>query len=173
MDRGGWWATVHGAAKSWKQLKQLARTPKCSGAAPVDRPSGLEKGQRAGLGVQEERMLREEPGLLASLKFPTTHTSRASTLATSYEELTHWKRPWCWEGLGAGGEGVDRGWDGWMASPTRWTWVWVNSGSWWQTRRPGVLQSMGSQRVRHNWVTELNWSFSNFLLEYNCFTMVC
>ena len=50
-------------------------------------------------------------------------------LATSCEELTHWKRPWCWEGLGAGGEGDDRGWDGWMASPTRWTWVWVNSGS--------------------------------------------
>ena len=50
------------------------------------------------------------------------------TLATWWEELTHWKRPWCWEGLGAGGEGDDRGWDGWMASPTRWTWVWVNSG---------------------------------------------
>ena len=49
---------------------------------------------------------------------------------TSCEELTHWKRPWCWEGLGAGGEGDDRGWDGWMASPTLWTWVWVNSGSW-------------------------------------------
>ena len=46
-----------------------------------------------------------------------------------HAELTHWKRPWCWEGLGAGGEGDDRGWDGWMASPTRWAWVWVNSGS--------------------------------------------
>ena len=51
------------------------------------------------------------------------------TLATWCKELTHWKRPWCWEGLGAGGEGDDRGWDGWMASLTRWTWVWVNSGS--------------------------------------------
>ena len=51
---------------------------------------------------------------------------------TSCEELTHWKRPWCWEGLGAGGEGDNRGWDGWMASLTRWTWVWVNSGSWWE-----------------------------------------
>ena len=48
-----------------------------------------------------------------------------------HAELTHWKRFWCWEGLGAGGEGDDRGWDGWMASLTRWTWVWVNSGSWW------------------------------------------
>ena len=67
-----------------------------------------------------------------------------NTLATWCEELTHWKRPWCWERLKAG-EGDDRGWDGWMASPTKWTWVWVNSGSWWWTGRPGVLQSMGSQ----------------------------
>ena len=74
------------------------------------------------------------------------------------EELTHLKRPWCWERLRAGGEGDDRGWDGWMASPTQWTWVWVNSWSWWWTGRPGVLQSMGSQRVGHNWATELNWS---------------
>ena len=62
------------------------------------------------------------------------------------------------EGLGAGGEGDDRGWDGWMASPTRWMQVWVNSGSWWWTGRPGVLQFMGSQRVGHNWATELNWN---------------
>ena len=63
----------------------------------------------------------------------------SNTLATSCEELTHWKRPWCWERLGAGGEGDDRGWDGWMASLTWWTWVWVNSRSWWWTGRPGVL----------------------------------
>ena len=81
-----------------------------------------------------------------------------NTLATWYETLTHLKRPWCWERLKAGGEEEDRGWDGWMASPTQWTWVWVNSGSWWWTGRPGVLQSMRSQRVRHNWVTELNWT---------------
>ena len=62
-----------------------------------------------------------------------------NTLATWCEELTHWKRPWCWERLKAGGEGDDRGWDGWMASLIRWTWVWVNSGSWWWTGRPGVL----------------------------------
>ena len=54
---------------------------------------------------------------------------------------------WCWEGLGARGEGDDRGWDGWMVSLTRWMWVWVNSGSWWWTGRPGVLQFMGSQGV--------------------------
>ena len=57
---------------------------------------------------------------------------------------------------GAGGEGDDRGWDGWMASPTRWTWVWVNSGGSWWTGRPGVLQFMGPQRVGHDWATELN-----------------
>ena len=50
-----------------------------------------------------------------------------------------------------------RGWDGWMALPTRWTWVWVSFGSWWCTGKPGVLQSMGSQRVGHNWATKLNW----------------
>ena len=61
------------------------------------------------------------------------------------------------ERLKAGEEGDSRGWDGWMASPTQWTWVWVNSRSWWWTGRPGMLQSMGSQRVRHDWVIELNW----------------
>ena len=76
-------------------------------------------------------------------------------LATWCEELTHLKRPWCWERLKVGGEGDDRGWDGWMASWTQWTWGWVNSGSWWWTGRPGVLQSLGSQRVRHDWATEL------------------
>ena len=85
----------------------------------------------------------------------------SSTLATSCEELTHWKRLWCWNGLGAGGEGDNRGWDGWMASLTRWTWVWVNSGSWWWTGRPGVLRFMGLQRVGHDWAIELNWTELN------------
>ena len=80
-----------------------------------------------------------------------------NTLATSCEELTHWKRLWCWERLEAEGEGDDRGWDGWMASPTQWTRVWVDSGSWWWTGKPGVMQSMGSQRVGRDWVIELNW----------------
>ena len=100
-------------------------------------------------------------------------------LATSCEVLTHWKRLWCWEGLGAGGEGDDRGWDGWMASLTRWTWVGVNSGSWWWTGRPGVLRFMVSQRVGHDWVTELNWTcmkcslgISNFLEEMLVFPIL-
>ena len=80
-----------------------------------------------------------------------------NTLGTWCEELTHLKRPWCWERLKMGGEGVDRGWDGWKGSPTQWTWVWVGSGGWWWTGRPVVLQSMGLQRVGHGWAYELNW----------------
>ena len=83
-------------------------------------------------------------------------TRNSYTLATWYEELTYLKRPWCCGRLKAGREGEDRRWDGWMASPTRWTWVWVRSGSRWWTGKPGVLQSMGSQRVIYDWATELN-----------------
>ena len=82
----------------------------------------------------------------------------SNTLAKSWEGLTYWKRLWFWEGLEAVGEGDDREWDGWMASPTQWTSVWVNFGSWQWTGRPGVLWFMGSQRVGHDWVTELNWT---------------
>ena len=94
----------------------------------------------------------------------------SNTLATWCEELAHWKRPWCWERLKVGGEGDDRGWDSWMASLTQWIWVWVNSGSWWWTGRPGMLQSMGSQK-NQTWLsdwTELNKGthFSNKRLQF-------
>ena len=75
-----------------------------------------------------------------------------------HQRLTHLKRPSCWERLKVEGEGDDRGWDGCIASLTQWTWVWVNSGNWWWTGRPGVLQSMGLQIVGHDFVTELNWA---------------
>ena len=85
-----------------------------------------------------------------------------NTLATWCEELAHLKRSWCWARLKAGGEGDDRGWDGWIASWTQWTWVWASSRSWWWTGKPGMLQSMGSQRVDKaewlNW-TEVNWKW--------------
>ena len=97
MDRGAWWAIVHGVVRCWSW--------------------------------------------------------NSNTLATWWEELTYLKRPWCWERLRAGEEGDDRGCDGWMASPTQWTWVWVGSGSWWWTGRPGVLWFMGLQRVGHYWAT--------------------
>ena len=93
-----------------------------------------------------------------------------STLATSCEVLTHWKRLWCWERLGAGGQGDDPGWDGWMASRTWRTWVWVNSRSWWWTGRPGVLLFMGSQRVGHDWATELwsTWDLHSLTRDRTC-----
>ena len=79
----------------------------------------------------------------------------SNPLATWCKNLTHLKRSWCWKRLKAGGKGDDREWDGWIASPTQWTWVWVNSRRWWWTGRPGMLQSMGLQRVGHDWVTEM------------------
>ena len=89
--------------------------------------------------------------------------AKAETLILRPPDVKNWllKIPWCWERLEAGEEGDNRRWDSWMASPTQWTWVWVNSGSWWWTERAGMLQSMGSQRVRYDWVTELNWT--NFI----------
>ena len=90
----------------------------------------------------------------------------SNTLATWCEELTYLKRPWCWERLKAGEEADDREWDGWMASLIQWTRVWVESGSWWWTGRPGVLQFMGSQRVRYDWATELNCWPSKSVCKY-------
>ena len=83
-------------------------------------------------------------------------------MCTSCEELTHWKMPWCGVRLNVGGEEGCRGWNSWIASLTQWTWTWANSGRWWWTGRPGVLPFMGSQRVRHDWANELNWT------ELNC-----
>ena len=88
----------------------------------------------------------------------------SNILATWCEEMTHLKRPWCWERLRAEREGDDRGWDGWMASPTQWTWVWTTPGvgdgqgslACCGSGKPGMLWFMGSQRVGHNWETELN-----------------
>ena len=101
-----------------------------------------------------QSILKEiSPG--CSLKGPMLKL-KSNTLMYWCEELTHLKRPWCWERLREGGEGDDRGWDGWMASPTQWTWVWVSSRSWWWTGRPGVLWFMGSQsRVRLSRWTKL------------------
>ena len=79
---------------------------------------------------------------------------KLQSLAIWCEELTHWKRIWCWERLMAGGEGGNREWDGWMASPIQWTWVWANTRRWWRTGKPAMLQSMWSQRVEDGWVTE-------------------
>ena len=95
----------------------------------------------------------------------------SNILATWCEELTHWKRLWCWERLNARGEGDDRGWDGSMASLTRWTWVWVSSRSWWWTGKPGMLQSMWLQTAGQDWATELNLQHN--LHSYFCYELDC
>ena len=97
--------------------------------------------------------------------------AEAEALATWCKDLTLWKRPWCWERLRAGGERDNRRWDGWLASPTLWIWVWASSRSWWSTGKPGVLLSMGWQGVRHDWATELNWK--NAGMNYFSFLLQC
>ena len=102
-------------------------------------------------------------------------------LAIWCEKLTPWKRPWCWKRLQEGAEGDDRGWAGWMASPTQWMWVWVSSRSWLWTGKPGMLQSMGLQRTRHDWTAELNWNvqtsskliFSTFVYPFINHLIIC
>ena len=91
----------------------------------------------------------------------------SNTLATWCKELTHLKRSSCCERLKVGGEGDNRGWDGWMALPTRGTWVWASSGSWWWTGKPSMLQSMGLQRVRHDWASELNCANKFYKLNWH------
>ena len=84
----------------------------------------------------------------------------SNTLATSCKEPISWKRPWCWERLKTGGEGDDRGWDGWMVSLTQWTWVWASSGTWWWTGRPGVpVHGVSKSWTRLSDWTELNWTY--------------
>ena len=88
----------------------------------------------------------------------------SNTLATCCDEMTHLKRPWCWERWKVAGEGDNRGSDGWMASLTQWTWVYINTRSWWWTGRPGVFHTMGSQRVRQN--EQLNWTYIHYKMSY-------
>ena len=117
----------------------------------------LEKTLESPLDCEEIQPINPK-GNQSLIFFGRTHAdAEAPILWPPDAESTHWKRSWCWERLKTGEEGDDRGQDGWMASLTRRTWVWASSGSWWWTGKPGMLQSMGSQRVRHNWVTELNW----------------
>ena len=181
MDREALRATVHGVAKSQTRLSDWTelKSPKHKLWFFLWSCMDVRVGPWRELSTEELMLLNcgfgedswESLGLQGDPTSPFWRRSalgflwrewcwswNSSALATSCEELTHLKRLWCWEGLGAGGEGDDRGWDGWMASRTRWTWVWVNSRSWWWTGRPGVLWFMGSQRVRHDWATELNWT---------------
>ena len=112
------------------------------------------------LGLQGEPTSPSERISVLSIHWKDWYWNWSSnTLATWCEELTHWKRPWCWERLKVGGEGDDRGWDSWMSSPTQLTWVWVNSRSWWWTRRPCKLQSWTRHSVAELDTTEwLDWT---------------
>ena len=139
-------------AKSEEELKSLLMKVK-------------EESEKVGLklNIQKTKIMASGPITSWQIDGETNVSNRcwnwkSNTVATWCEELTHLKRPWCWERLRVRGEGDNRGWDGWMASLTWWTWVWVNSRIWWWTGKPGVLQSMGSQRVRDDWGTELNWA---------------
>ena len=118
--------------------------------------SGAEEDSWESLGLQGYQTSQSERQSVLNIHWKVWCWN-SNVLATWCEKLTHLKRPWCWERLKAGGEGDDRGWGGWMTSPTWWTWVWTNSGSWWYTGKPVILSSMGSQRVGHDWVTELNF----------------
>ena len=96
-------------------------------------------------------------GQMLKLKLQASAPSseaEAEALATWFKKPTNWKRAWCWERLREGGEGGNRGWNGWMASQTQWTWVWANSGRWWRIGKPDLQQSVGSQRVGHDWLLE-------------------
>ena len=107
--------------------------------------------------IQPVHSKGNQPGIFTE----RTDAEVEAPLTTWCEQLTHWKRPWCWERLKAGGEGDDRGWDGWMASLTQLTWVWANLRKWWKTGKPGVLQSMGTQKVGHDWGTEQQQQWKN------------
>ena len=161
-DRKPWHAAFHEVAKSRTWLSDWKTTTICilfTNTAPRGNQIDLaSKGANMTFWHRNESYLYHINHCLFHWR-DWCWSWNSNTLATSCEELTHWKRPWCWERLRAGGEGGDRGWDGWMASPTRWTWVWVDSGSWWWTGRLGMLQFMGSQRVRYDWATELtDWT---------------
>ena len=124
----------------------------------VNSPSVLEKTLESPLDCKEIQQVHSEGD--QPWDFFGRNDAKAETPVLWPPHVMSWLigKDWCWEGLRAGEEGNDRGWDGWMASLTRWMWVGVNSGRWWWTGRPGVLRFMGSQRVGHDWATELNWT---------------
>ena len=206
MDRGAWWAAIHGVAKSQTWL-HFHFSLSCIGEGDgnplqcycLENPGIGEPGRLPSMGSHRVGHDWSHLAAVAAasyaecrridafelwywrrlLRFPWTARRSSQSIVKEIspgyslegmmlklklqyfghlmQRVDSLERLWCWEGLRAG-EGDDRGWDGWMASLTWWTWVWVNSGSWWWTGRPGVLWFMGSQRVGHDWATELNWT---------------
>ena len=149
MDRGTWRATVHSVAKSWTLLK-----PKnwCFWTVL------LEKTLESPLDCKEIQPVHPKGDQSwVFIRRTDVETETLILWPCNSKCWLIWKDRDAGKDGEQGGEGDDRGWDGWMASPTRWTWVWVSLGNWWWTGKPGVLQSIGLQRVGHHWVTELNW----------------
>ena len=127
---------------------------------------GVGEDSRESLGLQGDPTSPSQGKSVLNIHWKNWCLSWSSnTLATWFKELTHLKRPWCWKRLKVGRERDDRRWDGWMVSLTQWTWLWKNSRSCLWTGRPGVLQSMGLQRVGHAWATELNWTGLSFQVD--------
>ena len=119
--------------------------------------SGAEEDSWKSLGQQGDQTSQSKERSTLNIHWKGWCLSWSSGILVIWcEELTHWKSPWCWERLRAEGEEGVRGWDGWTVSLIQWTWTWANSGRWWGTGRPGMLQSMGLQKVGHDWATELN-----------------
>ena len=120
------------------------------------------------LGLQRDQTSQSQRKSVLNVHWKVSCWSwKSNSLATWCEELIHWKRPWCWERLKAGGEGDGRRWDGWMASLTEWTLIWANFRREWRTEEPGMLQSMGPQRVWHKWATELKAHWEKQWLVYS------
>ena len=181
MDWEAWCAVVHGVAKSWTRLKRLSSISRELNWTESWCTSLLMFcGLNCGRGLWGLKCIR--PQLLEGWSDSGWTSWSVLTLEVHGESLpeeflTTVDHGWSWlirfetiqcrERSKAGEGGANRGWDGWMASPTQWTWVWASSGSWWWTGRPGVLQSMGSQRVRHDWVTGLNWNELNWTEQRN------
>ena len=136
LPGGAWWAAIYGVAQSWTRLKRLSSNSSSSGRPLFNAASFNKKGNIG----------------------QSLWSWNSNTLATWCKELTHWKRPWCWERLKAREEGDDRGWDGWMAPQTWWTWVWENSGV---GDGQGGLESCSLWGHKESDTTErLNWTFS-------------
>ena len=176
-DEGARWAAIYGVCQGQTRLKQLSNSSRSMYGCEswiikkaehrrID-PFELWCWRRVlrvpWIARISNQCIRKEivPG--CSMEKVWCWSWNSNTLATWCEELTHWKRPWCLKRLRAGGEGDDKGWDAWIASPTQWTWLWVYSRSWWWTGRPSMLWFIRLQRVRHDWVTELNWTDLNIV----------
>ena len=117
------------------------------------------------LGLQGDQTSSSEGKLVLNIHWKDWCWSwNSNTLVTWCKELTHWKRPWCWERLKVWGEGDNRGWDGWMASLTQWTWVWVSSGSSWWTGKTGCPEVHGVTEL--DMTERLNWTVLKIYIHY-------